>query len=514
MSHNDQLKTGRLATKFLLPLLALILVMQLGIGAMVLRNERHTLENSRDQQAQEYARTIATLAADNLAADQQDRLKSFVTALKERDLNVSWAGFYGSDGAVLVDCGTTPNRNHISFEAPLTRDGKSLGRFVLLVNPSLIDAALSDMVTTLALTFLLTLVAAGLGIHFLFQRVVLAPLRALSQAVGLVARGDLTADITQRGDDEIGRLGEDIQVMADSLRHLLQQLGDNADTLSDNAHALATVNRDLNQQLGDLDERMQTVTESTDELTQSMTSTTNKMDESAQETQAIAHSAREMRQALDDMAQSSEKARHVTRDMVDIVNRASADTQDLTKAAGEITTITSVINDIADQTKLLALNATIEAARAGESGRGFGVVANEVKELARQTNHAVEEITVKIEVMQKTATATADEMERIKKVMGEVEDMVAVIASAVVQQATTVQSVSGSVSGIADSLNTVSETVAESAQISQNMAFDIKQVDETNRSLRGAGERIQAGGNTLETMAAALQETMARFTLR
>ncbi len=514
MSHDAQVKNGRLATKFLLPILGLFLVMQLGIGAMVLRNERRTLENSRDLLAQEYARTIATLAAEDVAAGSPERLKTFVTQLKERDPNVSWAGFHGAEGAVLVDCGTRPNRTHTSFEAPLRFEGKNLGRFELLVNPQLIEAALADMTRTLALTFLVTLAAVGFGIFFLFRRVVLTPLVSLSQAVSMMARGDLTTVITRHSRDEIGHLGEDITVMADNLRGLLQQLGDNADTLSDNAHTLASVNRDLHQQLGDLDERTQTVTESTDELTQSMTITSNKMEESAQETQAIAHSVREMRQALNDMAESSEKARHVTREMVGIVNRASADTQNLTQAAGEITTITSVINDIADQTKLLALNATIEAARAGELGRGFGVVANEVKELARQTNHAVEEITGKIEVMQKTAVATAGEMEQIKGVMGEVEDMVGAIAGAVVQQAATVQSVSGSVTGIADSLNTVSETVAESAQISQNMAFDIKQVDEANTRLRGAGERIQAGGDTLETMAAALQETMARFTLR
>lgn len=514
MSSMNPVKNGRLAVKFLAPVVGLILIMQLAVGAMVLRNERRTLEHSRDQLAREYAGTIAALAAEHIAADHRDRLKRFVTALKERDPNVSWAGFYHSDGSLLVDCGTSPQRDHLAFEAPLALDGKPLGRFVLHMNPDLVEAAVFDLAAFLSLTFLLTLAAVAGGIYFLFQRVINTPLTALSMAVARIAGGDLTTTISGRNDDEIGRLGADIDLMADNLRGLLQQLGDNADTLSENAQALASVNRDLNQQLGNLNQRTETVTESTNELTHSMTMTTNKMEESAQETQAIAHSVREMRQALDAMAASSEQARLVTRDMVGIVNRASADTQNLTQAAGEITTITSVINDVADQTKLLALNATIEAARAGELGRGFGVVASEVKELARQTNNAVEEITGKIEVMQKTATATAGEMERIKAVMGEVENMVAAIAGAVVQQATTVQAVSGSVTGIADSLNTVSETVAESAQISQNMAFDIKQVDEAGSQLRGAGDRIQAGGGSMATMAAKLQQTLAGFKLR
>ncbi|MBO1317283.1 methyl-accepting chemotaxis protein [Acanthopleuribacter pedis] len=487
--------------------------MQVIVGFFVLRNERATLEENQRILGQEYAMALALISADLVSKDNRQELSHLATQLKNRDPKVSYVGFFSPSGEKIADCQSQVISEHTTYTGAIQTNGQTIGQVQILIDPKATDEAIRSMARTLVLTFLVALFAMSFAVHFVFGKIVLGPLHELSNAVAGVAQGDLTVDIHYHSNDEIGDLAEDIRVMADNLRHILQNLGRNAQTLSENAGTLDQINNGMTEHLGSLSTRTDTVIASTEELTESMTSTTNQMEGSAMEARQIAHSVREMRQAINSMAESAEQARGVTRELVDVVNRAAAGTDHLTNAAGEITSITNVIDDIAEQTKLLALNATIEAARAGELGRGFGVVANEVKELARQTNNAIEEISGKIGIMQTTAASTADEMATIKKIMTDVDQIVSLIASAVTQQTATVQSISDTVTGIAAGINQGSATVSESAQISQNMSFDIKQVNEATEEVRNVGARIKESSLALTEMAEELNKTMARFQL-
>lgn len=127
---------------------------------------------------------------------------------------------------------------------------------------------------------------------------------------------------------------------------------------------------------------------------------------------ALASDAQEMLASINQIIHSTTQTRNTTSMAVDTVARSASDVDHLGTSVRDIVDVAEVIVEIADQTKLLALNATIEAASAGEAGKGFSVVANEAKELARQTSDATDEIRSRVEAIQQSASTTADQSTR------------------------------------------------------------------------------------------------------
>jgi methyl-accepting chemotaxis protein len=156
--------------------------------------------------------------------------------------------------------------------------------------------------------------------------------------------------------------------------------------------------------------------------------------------------------------------------------------QTLAEAAQGIGDVVKLIADIAGQTNLLALNATIEAARAGEAGKGFAVVAAEVKTLANRTAKATEEISSKIAEMQGATTANVEAIAGIGKVIGEIEQIAAAIASAVEEQNVTTQEIS----------RNVQQAASGTAQVSSGIVVVNKAASDTGAAasqvLGAAGE--------------------------
>jgi methyl-accepting chemotaxis protein len=179
----------------------------------------------------------------------------------------------------------------------------------------------------------------------------------------------------------------------------------------------------------------------------------------------------------------------------------TATIRSLSQAVDKIGSVVGLISDIAAQTNLLALNATIEAARAGEAGRGFSVVASEVKSLATQTAKATEEIGQQIALIQEATRRAVEGIEGTGTTIAGIAGIAEEVANSVDQQAAATDGIAETANRAADNAKTVAEalkTVADAVRLTQT---DAAAVLDLSRNLSGRTTDLEAGMNTLFTAA-------------
>jgi methyl-accepting chemotaxis protein len=218
----------------------------------------------------------------------------------------------------------------------------------------------------------------------------------------------------------------------------------------------------------------------TAEQTQSLSGTVAAASEEAStNVQSVASATEEMTSSVNEISRQVQESSKIAGEAVKQAHETDARINELSQAAGRIGDVVKLITAIAEQTNLLALNATIEAARAGEAGRGFAVVASEVKQLASQTAKATEEIGAQIAGMQ---TATQDSVAAIKTIggtIGRISEIAATIAAAVEEQGAATQE--------------IARNVGEAAKGTAMVASNITDVN------RGAGETGSASSQVLSS---------------
>ncbi len=205
---------------------------------------------------------------------------------------------------------------------------------------------------------------------------------------------------------------------------------------------------------------------------------------------AVAAATEEMTATVQEIANQTEATIRIVAETVEAAEATNSNVQTLSEAAEHIGSVVNLIRDIAEQTNLLALNATIEAARAGEAGRGFAVVASEVKELAEQTSKATDEISSQISGIQTSVRDAAGAIGNITEKVSEIRDLTGSVAGAIEEQRAANQEIARSAKSASDStenaagrMSTVSGAVMQTSEeaSSVNSASDL--VSEASRSL-------------------------------
>ncbi|MCA0144957.1 methyl-accepting chemotaxis protein [Blastococcus sp. LR1] len=338
-----------------------------------------------------------------------------------------------------------------------------------------------------ARTITFTIIGVGLVVSLVLAMViaqgVIRPVQRIREVLGQVAAGDLTVRAGRTG-------GGELEDMAASLDETLDSIGTVLTLVSDSSTRLAAASQQLDGAAEGMRQNAQIAAGQADEVVASAGAVAASVD-------TVATGSSQMESAIREISQNASEASRVASQAVDVAEETTRTVGKLGDSSAEIATVIKLINGIAEQTNLLALNATIEAARAGEAGKGFAVVASEVKELAQETARATEDISKRVEAIQGDTAGAVDAISRISTVIGEIADFQTTIAAAVEEQTATT--------------NEMNRNVAEAAQGSQGIAASISGLAAGTAETTQRVEEAQRAASELARMSGELQDAVSRF---
>ena len=324
-------------------------------------------------------------------------------------------------------------------------------------------------------------------------REMIAYLRDMANIFDKIAQNDLTAQVTPKSERDA--LGNAFAKMIAGLRKAIGQVASNANTLTSISGQLAS--------------KTNYVAGAATEMSSHTVSVAAGMDHANSNLLAVATAVEEMTSTVSEIAHNSEKAQSTTDQAAKQIKHFSTVMKDLGQSAQEIGKVTATITSISAQTNLLALNATIEAARAGAAGKGFVVVASEIKELAQQTATATSQIKEKIATIQESTAGAVADIEKIVNVIYAVNETVMTIAAAIQEQSTVTQDIAGNIAQASMGVRDANTKVAETATVSSNIAREISELSGANTQANTQASATSAVG--LARLAEQLSKIVAEF---
>jgi methyl-accepting chemotaxis protein len=319
------------------------------------------------------------------------------------------------------------------------------------------------------------------------------PIGRITASMGVLANGDMSGEVPFAARrDEIGRMAAAVQVFKDNMiraraleaeqqeseKRVAAQRKVEMQRLADEFQAaVGGIVDTVSAASTELEAAAGTLTR-TAEVTQSLSGSVAAASEQASaNVQSVASATEEMTSSVGEIGRQVQESSRIAADAVKQARQTDVRINELSQAAGRIGDVVKLITAIAEQTNLLALNATIEAARAGEAGRGFAVVASEVKQLASQTAKATDEISSQIAGMQAATQESVGAIKEIGATIGRISEIAATIAAAVEEQGAATQE--------------IARNVGEAARGTAQVASNITDVN------RGAGETGSASSQVL-----------------
>lgn len=366
-----------------------------------------------------------------------------------------------------------------------------------------LDNLVNGLNSTLLIIIIICILAAiiGTAVAYSLNKSIINRLNQVLEIAERVSNGDISQpDIIHQSKDEIDSLASSTNKMAASLNNLLREISKVVGEVRASSHNIAVTNNQIavrSQSSSDQSTQVATAIEE-------MSATVSEV--AAQSQIAAGHAEQAKTLAIQgggSVGETIEKIRSASKD----VQNTAGNVTSLGELSSQIGNVIGVIGSIAEQTNLLALNAAIEAARAGEQGRGFAVVADEVRTLAERTSQATEEV---VSTVQSIQLQTEHAVTSMQSSVNQVEQSVLMAEEAGSQ----LEEIVKSASEIATMIQSIATATEEQSVVASEMARDVSHIEESSRSSLQDTQIAAHSGEELSEQATALAQLVQKFTLR
>ena len=335
---------------------------------------------------------------------------------------------------------------------------------------------------------------------------VVRPITAMTEVMRRLAEGDLDISIPSlRRKDEVGAMADAVQIFRDNagrVRDLeIEQVALKQRSEAERRDAMRRVAGDFEATIGEIVKVVWSASSEIEDAAATLTTSAESTQglsagvaaasaQSSTNVTSAAAASEEMAASVNEIGRQVEDAQRIARCAVEQAERTNQRVATLSQAATRIGEVVKMINEVAEQTNLLALNATIEAARAGEAGRGFAVVASEVKALAAQTAKATDEIASQITQMQHATGESVSAINEIGMTISRISEISSAIAAAVEEQGVATHEIARNVQEAASGAREVTSSIAQVNRGAVDTGAAAAQVHGSAAALLGESQRL------------------------